>query len=145
MDDQKTAPSAGSGVVSTGFTPAPLGYYLSAADGDDPYPDQAWCFACGTAMAFHLRRRRGVRGCHLALSYAEIESLEHCTGCKRLVDSGELSERGVDDEFAYYVEMPPTGPSAADAQALAILLGSLWSGDPRYDQIDAWLTVAVGA
>lgn len=141
MDKQENRATGAGGVV---LVEAMQGFYLSA-DGDNPCVGDVWCFDCGIAKAFHLRKRRGVRGCHIALAYGESDHLEYCAGCKKLVDAGELSEHGLAEEFAYYEEHPPEAPHPADAQVLAIMLGSCWNGDPRYDQIEAWLQVAVGS
>lgn len=123
----------------------PKGFYLSA-DAENPHFGDVWCWECGSAMAFHLRKRRGVRGCHLAeATFGESDHLEYCQHCDRLVDAGELSEEGLKYEFEYYTESPPTGPSTAHAQVLTIMRGSIWHDDPRYEQVEAWLAIATPA
>lgn len=143
MDDQKTAPRAGSGVVSVEFGPAEFGYYLSGDDGQ-PWPEKVWCEGCADAAVFHYRKRRGMRGLYAMECWGGDDSVKFCAGCRKVLNTGFLTSYAIDDELESYGESPPDKVCLESSQILAMMLDDMSGSDPRRATAEAWFSIASG-
>lgn len=136
MDDQKTAPSAGSGVVSVEFGPAPMGFCFAGEDGK-PFADLVWCKECGEAAAKR-------KGCRIIECGGGDDRVFWCDGCLKVVDTGYLTERGIEWVFEMFEESGPDGECLEHAQILALMLDSMTEKDPQRQTAEAWFSIASG-
>ena len=115
------------------------GYYLDGPDGQ-PWPGKVWCLPCAQAVAFHYRRRRGMRRLSPWECWAGDDGHRYCCGCGALLDTGGLSSYGVDDELSHAEAHGPDG-SAAE---LVLVLGSMSDDDARRPAVLSWLRQDMG-
>lgn len=116
------------------------GYFLEGDDGQ-PWPEKEWCRPCAQAVAFHYRRRHGMRGLSWWECWAGDDSPRRCCGCDAPLDNGGLTVYAIDDEID---NCETHGPEGA-AIELIMVLDALPSDDSRRPQVLAWLEKAVAS
>lgn len=126
------------------FSPAPTGYYLDG-DCEQPFPEKVWCSSCGTAAAFHYRRRKGMRELQIRECWTGDDRVMFCAGCRKMVDTGSLTTYAINEEFDALVGCPPDGTCLELAQILNLLLVSMADDDPRTTTVAAWFNTATGS
>ena len=115
------------------------GYYLEGDDGQ-PWPEKVWCLPCAQAVAFHYRRRRGMRQLQPWECWAGDDGQRYCSGCGALLDTGGLSTYGVNDELDHFRAHGSDG-SAAE---LVMVLHSMPDDDARRPAVLSWLRQEMG-
>jgi hypothetical protein len=67
-----------------------------------------------------------------------------CSGCLKVVDTGFLTERGIEWVFEMFEESGPDEACLEHAQILAMMLDSMTEKDPQRQMAEAWFSIASG-